>query len=254
VAASRIADRRAVRLQACLNGSHLPSAARPVPATPAQLAGAARAAVDAGAEGIHMHPKEQGGRDDLAAPVVGAAVAAVAAAVPRIEIGVTTGAWAVAGGRRLEVVRTWAALPRPPDVASVNWHEEGSPELASVLLEMRVGVEAGLWTPDAARAFSRWPRRRDVTRVLVEATDHDPDAAIQQAASILAALAGAGPPELLVHGEEGAAWPVLRWAAARGYAVRIGLEDCATRADGAPAGSSVDQVTDAVRLLSGLPD
>jgi uncharacterized protein (DUF849 family) len=153
-------------------------------------------------------------------------------------------------------VEGWAELRRPPDAASVNWHEEGSPELAGLLLDLGIGVEAGVWTPDSARAFAGWPRANEVARVLVEATEHDPDAAVEHAALMLAALPDASEPnlpELLVHGEEGAAWPLLRWAAAQGYAVRIGLEDCATRSDGTPARSSADQVADAVRLLPALP-
>jgi uncharacterized protein (DUF849 family) len=110
-------------------------------------------------------------------------------------------------------VQGWAGLRRRPDVASVNWHEDGSPALADLLLDVGIGVEAGLWAPDAAVSFAGWARRREATRVLVEATEHDPDTAVEQAASILVALheaAGGAVPELLVHGEEDAAWPVLR--------------------------------------------
>lgn len=34
------------------------------------------------------------------------------------------------------------------DVASVNWHEDGTVELAEDLIERGIGVEAGLWTRD----------------------------------------------------------------------------------------------------------
>jgi uncharacterized protein (DUF849 family) len=95
-----------------------------------------------------------------------------------------------------------------------------------------------------------------VTRVLVEATEHEPWAALEHVAGIVEMLADTvrgALPQLLVHGEEDAAWPVLRWAAMHGYAVRIGLEDCATRADGTRAWSSADQVADAARLLTAGP-
>lgn len=39
-----------------------------------------------------------------------------------------------------------------PDFASVNWHEDGADEVAAALLEIGVGVEAGLWHVDAALA------------------------------------------------------------------------------------------------------
>jgi uncharacterized protein (DUF849 family) len=40
---------------------------------------------------------------------------------------------------------------------------------------------------------------------------------------------------VLLHGEDGGAWPVLRLAVARGLPTRIGLEDTLTGPDGAPA-------------------
>jgi uncharacterized protein (DUF849 family) len=83
-----------MRLQACLNGSHRADAGRPVPVAPRELADAAREAVRAGAEGVHIHPKRPDGADDLSPEIAGAAVEAIAAAVPGIQIGVTT-----AGGR-----------------------------------------------------------------------------------------------------------------------------------------------------------
>src|SRR4029453_7882906 len=107
-----------------------------------------------------------------------------------------------------------------PDVASVNWHEDGGPRLADLLLAGGIGVEAGIWTVDAARSFTRWPRRHEVTRVLVEATPIEPLRAVREAREIAAVVAGIAP--LLVHGQDGGAWPVLAWAGTAGHAVRIG--------------------------------
>jgi uncharacterized protein (DUF849 family) len=49
----------------------------------------------------------------------------------------------------------------------------------------------------------------------------------------------------LVHGEEDSTWPVLRWAAERGHAIRIGLEDTLTFEDGTPAGDNAALVGEA---------
>jgi uncharacterized protein (DUF849 family) len=230
-----------VRLQACLNGARLSG----VPVTAAELAAAAVGAVDAGADGVHVHPKGADGHDTLEPAVVEAVLSAVRAAVPGAPVSVTTGAWAADGDRRTALVAGWATLPARPDAASVNWHEDGAPRLAALLLDLGIGVEAGLWTTDAARAFAAWPRRREVTRVLVEATADDPDAALAQARAIVDAL-GAPPAPLLVHGEESGAWPVLRWAAERALAVRIGLEDTLHLPDGSPARTSAPLVAAAV--------
>ncbi|MEV0797167.1 3-keto-5-aminohexanoate cleavage protein [Kribbella sp. NPDC050281] len=46
--------------------------------------------------------------------------------------------------------------------------------------------------------------------------------------------------DVLVHGEGEWAWPVLRWASAQGYDVRVGLEDMPTGPEGQPVSSSAD--------------
>jgi uncharacterized protein (DUF849 family) len=71
-----------------------------VPITPAELARSAAAAVAAGAEALHLHPRDADGRESLAAADVGAAVAAVRAACPGTQAGVSTGLWITGGDQR----------------------------------------------------------------------------------------------------------------------------------------------------------
>ncbi|GAB3683290.1 3-keto-5-aminohexanoate cleavage protein [Angustibacter aerolatus] len=217
-------------LQACLNGPR-------VTLTSDELADEAAAAVAAGAVSVHLHPKGPDGADSLAPAHVDACVRAVRTAVPGTEVGVTTGAWALPEGAsshdRLEAVRGWQVLP---DVASVNWHEPGAAALAELLLHRGVGVEAGLWTPEAARDWAGWADAGRCRRALVELgelTDggavSDPEAA---ADAVLRQLPAGTP--VLLHGAGASAWPVLRLAVARGLATRIGLEDADHLPDGAP--------------------
>src|SRR5690349_11468024 len=110
-------------LQVCLNGVRSRAECPRLPVTAAELAVAAREAVAAGAEDIHLHPKDGDAQDTLEAAAVAAAVSAVRAAVPGVPVGVTTGAWAVPDPQvRVAHVRSWSVLP---DHASVNWHEDG---------------------------------------------------------------------------------------------------------------------------------
>ncbi|AQZ71150.1 unnamed protein product [[Actinomadura] parvosata subsp. kistnae] len=223
-------------LQVCLNGARTRTESAHLPITPRELAAAAREAVEAGAQDIHLHPKNDDGADTLDPARVDAAVAAVRAAVPGIPVGVTTGAWTSPDARRrAALVRSWTVLP---DHASVNWHEDGATTVADALLERGIGIEAGIYsgTP-AARRFLAWPRRDRVLRVLAEVTDTDPHTAPAVAVSLLDELGGAGLP-ILLHGEEGAAWTVLRTAVTRGLDTRIGLEDVLRLPDGAPAPSN----------------
>jgi uncharacterized protein (DUF849 family) len=214
-------------LQVCLNGARTRAEHAGLPVSPAELATAARAAVAAGAEDIHLHPKTPDGNDSLAADVVGAAVMAVRAAVPGVTVGVTTGAWTAPDpSDRVGHIRGWSVLP---DHASVNWHEDGAEDVAMALLDMGVAVHAGIFSGTLAPGlFRRSPLAGRVARILAEIV---PPAV--EVDALLDALTGLGP--ILLHGEDEMAWPVLRRAQALGLDTRVGLEDTLTLPDGSPA-------------------
>lgn len=211
-------------MKAALNGNRSPDEHPGVPITPQQLAQAALEAVEAGADALHFHPRNAAGMESLEAQDVAAALEAVRAACPGVPVGISSGWWILPdAGARLAAVRAWTALP---DFVSVNWHETGAPELAEVLLERGVGVEAGLWTADALRAFLAWPRRDEVLRVLVEMPDQPIrtyKAELQGMFTLLDAADLSKP--VVLHGLGESAWPLLREAARRGLGARIGLED-----------------------------
>lgn len=234
-------------LQVCLNGARSRAACSHLPVTPRELAEAAREAVAAGAQDIHLHPKDGAGRDTLEATAVAAAVTAVRAAVPGVAVGVTTGAWATPDAQvRAAQVRSWTALP---DHASVNWHEDGASHVAAALLERGVGIEAGIYSgTSAAQRFLDWPESGRVLRILAEITDNDPSTAPHTAADLLEDLSPATSP-ILLHGEDAGAWPVLQLAAARRLDTRIGLEDVLHLPDGTPAESNADLVRAALETI-----
>ncbi|HEX2314682.1 MAG TPA: 3-keto-5-aminohexanoate cleavage protein, partial [Thermomonospora sp.] len=181
----------------------------------------------------HLHPRDATGVESLEPEPVARAVAAVRAAAPGVPVGVTTAAWAEPDPyRRAALVRSWTVLP---DHASVNWHEEGAAMVAESLLERGVGIEAGIFSgTDGAERFLAWPGAGRVLRVLAEVTDPDPRTAAATGRDLLERLRDAERPVLL-HGEEGGAWPVLRLAAELGLDTRIGLEDTLLLPDGRPA-------------------
>ncbi len=236
-----------LRIQVCLNGPRGAGESAAVPVTPGAMAEAAVAAVAAGACDVHVHPKSPCGDDTLSPRAVAAALTAIRAALPAtVPVGVTTGAWAEPDPRRrAEQVRAWTVLP---DHASVNWHEPGAEEVAAALLERGVGVEAGLWSgTDGVRRFLASPLAPRVLRVLAEVTDTDPATAETSARALLAELGDARGVPVLLHGEDGGAWPVLRLARALGLATRTGLEDTLLLPDGRPARSSAELVRAALR-------
>lgn len=235
-------------LQACINGVRLPGQHPALPVSPDELAAAAAAAVAAGAESVHLHPKLDDGTDSLDPEVVAAAIEAVRTAVPGIPIGTTTGAWASASApARAAQVAAWPVMP---DFASVNWHEDGAAELAALLIGRGVGVEAGVWTERSARDFVATSLARQCLRALGEPMEPDPAAAIATGHAIAAAVNGLSVP-LLLHGMDGAAWPVLTAAARHGFDVRIGLEDVLALPDGSAARDNAELVAAARDIVAG---
>jgi uncharacterized protein (DUF849 family) len=235
------------RIKACLNGSRTPADHPAVPISPAQLAAAARAAVTVGAEAIHVHPRDAGGRESLHRAEIGAAVAAVRAACPGVPVGVTTGLW-VAGGdprTRQEQIAAWACLDPQlrPDFASVNLSEDSWQVLAATLPGAGIGVEAGVWSvEDAERAGDAPPG--GWLRILVEIPSVGPAEAVDRARKILARLTQTAPGiPVLLHGEGASCWELVAEAGRRGLPTRIGLEDVTT----GPAGEEVDDNADLVR-------
>jgi uncharacterized protein (DUF849 family) len=231
-------------VQVCLNGARGAVDGWMVPVSPGALADAAVEAVVAGATDVHLHPKSPCGHDTLSPRVLAVTLDAIRARVS-VPVGVTTGAWAEPEpAARVERVRGWTVLP---DHASVNWHEPGAEEVAAALLDRGVGVEAGIWSgTDGAARFAVSPLRSKVLRVLAEVTDADPDTAEASARALLSELGSAHDRPVLLHGEDGGAWPVLRLAGRLGLATRIGLEDTLLLPDGQRALSNAQLVAEAL--------
>src|SRR3954462_1647712 len=154
-------------LQAALNGPYTKVDHPAMPITAAELAADARACVDAGAGAIHMHPRDANGRESLAAEVIDATVRQVRAACG-VPVGVSTGAWIEPDlTRRLELISQWTE----PDYASVNVSEDGAFEVMRALKDRGIGVEAGVWSVDDARALNEADVADTLTRILIEPVD-----------------------------------------------------------------------------------
>ncbi|WP_245923246.1 3-keto-5-aminohexanoate cleavage protein [Paractinoplanes atraurantiacus] len=222
-------------IKACLNGGR-PS---PAPITPAELAGAALEAVEAGAAAVHVHPRDAAGRESLDGDDIGAAVTAIREACPGLPVGVSTGIWMTGGDprRRADLVAGWQVRP---DFASVNVEEPGFADLVRLLDRAGVGVEAGVWSPADVDALDGLP----FLRILVEIIDVPAAEAVAAAEAILRRLPGAP----LLHGENEACWPLIAHAGALGLPTRAGLEDTLTLPDGTPAADNAELLRQARTL------
>jgi uncharacterized protein (DUF849 family) len=232
-------------LQAALNGDRIHPAA---PRTPAAIAEAARASVNAGAQSVHVHAFDDGGQQTLDGAACARVLGAIRALCPETPISLTTSAAIVADpAERFRVVEAWVEMP---DLVTANQGEPGIVELCELLLSRGVGIEAGLLSIDDARAFVLSGFADRCRRVLIEPLDADPETAVQHAGGMEDIVVSAGITLQQVHHGDGiACWAVNRRALDRGHGIRTGLEDVTLLPDGKQARDNADLVASAAGLI-----
>lgn len=235
-----------VLIGAALNGERDHPAA---PRTPAQLAEASRAAVDAGAGVLHLHPFGSDGKETLEATTSAEAIHAVREVCPDVPISLSTAAAIEPDpAKRLKAIESWEVLP---DLVTANQGEPGIVEVCELLHSRKVGIEAGLLCHTDAQAFVESGVFDFAERVLVEPLDADPRTATGHAATIEWILAGAGirVPQMH-HGDGVASWAVNQRALERGHDIRTGIEDTGLLPDGSEAADNATLVRAAVALVT----
>jgi uncharacterized protein (DUF849 family) len=232
-------------IKAAINGLRTPQEHPFIPVTPEQQAAESAAAIAAGAGAIHVHVRDAQGRDSLSPDDIARALEAIRAACPGIPVGVTTGSWIAQNvSQRLELIQGWEVLP---DFASVNIHEEGAIQVIRLLLGKGIGVEAGVWNAQAARALLSSGVAGECLRVLMEPGE-EPGCARANLGEIEDVLGSTYLPRLL-HGLDSSAWDMISIAAQRGYDSRTGLEDTLRLPDGTLAKGNAALVTAALSIV-----
>ncbi|WP_435157018.1 3-keto-5-aminohexanoate cleavage protein [Haladaptatus sp. DFWS20] len=234
-----------ISLQAALNGNRVHPA---TPRTPEELAAEACAAVDAGAESLHLHSYDENDRETLEAGPCARALRAVRAACPGIPISLSTAASIEPDPKeRTALVAAWTELP---ELVTANMGEAGIFDLCELLIERDIGIEAGLLSLDDAHTFVESGIAPHCVRVMVEPLDSEPDDALGHAEAIEQALVDGGIQLKQVHHGDGiASWAVNRRAVARGHGIRTGLEDTPVLPDSRPADGNGELVAAAATLL-----
>ncbi|WP_459840218.1 3-keto-5-aminohexanoate cleavage protein [Catenuloplanes niger] len=236
------------RIKACLNGGRRPGEHPAVPITPADLAGQAADAVAAGAEALHLHPRDRAGDESLDAGDVGAAVAAVRRAWPR---GAGRGddravdRWR----RRGPAAGRGRALGRPAarGPARLRLGQRRRARLRRAERDAAPGRDrrGGRRVVDRRRRDAAASGRATWFRVLVEIID----GTAGDADAILTRLDDLGVPgPRLLHGENATCWPLIAEAGRRGLPTRIGLEDTVTGPAGEPVAGNAALVRHALTV------
>ena len=233
-------------VKACLNGGREPDDHPNLPITPAQLAAQAQACVAAGAGAIHMHPRDANGRQTLDPEQIAAAVLALRAVCPDTPIGLST-LYSILPDpiQRAEMVSRWRIVR--PDFVSVNFGEPGTQQLCTVLTQLGIGIEAGLYDAESAQEYvsSGWMGK--CLRVLLEPDGGKLRSVLAEVLAMETVLDQAGDttPRLL-HSDGPATWAMLDVARKRRYDTRIGLEDVLTMPDGRLAHDNAAMVSAAI--------
>ncbi|KNG92328.1 3-keto-5-aminohexanoate cleavage protein [Pseudaestuariivita atlantica] len=236
-------------LQACLNGGRTRAEAARVPISAAEIAEDARLVHKAGAGGVHVHARDDEGRECLVPEIVATCVAAIRAAAPGLPVGLGTGLWSDTGGKsRAEALEGWQVCP---DYVSINLNEADAFDVMQIMAGKGIGIEAGVWTTDDAHRLVAGAAAPALLRVLIEIQDVTPDEALTEAADIIGILERGGvTAPLLLHGEGQSAWACVAEAARRGLDTRIGYEDVLHMPDGTPAPSNADLLRAAAQMMA----
>jgi uncharacterized protein (DUF849 family) len=233
---------------AALNGGRTPTEHPGMPVTPAQLGLATAEAASAGAVAVHFHVRDSSGRESLAPDDVARAVVAVRG--QGVPFGVSTGAWIIADpARRLATIAEWTVLP---DFASVNFDEAGAAELATLLLQLGMALEAGVANRLAAERLVESGLAGRCLRIMFEPREETVAGALAAVADAEAVLDATGVrSRRLLHGVNATAWPLVDAARERRYDTRIGFEDTLTLPGGELAAGNGELVRTAVSRLGG---
>ena len=124
----------------------------------------------------------------------------------------------------MEEISAWTWKP---DYISLNIPEEGSDELAQLLIEKKVPIEYSCFTIDDALAFEKQGYADSTFRVLVEVSgEKDGQRTVDKAVQIYQYLHDRYPQlEYVIHGEDIYTWDVIHYAKAFHLNWRIGMED-----------------------------
>ena len=235
-------------LTVALNGSRTPAEHPAIPRSPEEIATAAQASVEAGAQIIHLHAYNAAGEETFEAEFCTAAIQAVRAVCPDTPISLTTSEDIEPDPkRRLELIAGWTELP---ELVTANQGEAGIVELCEHLMSRGVGIEAGLLKLSDARAFVRSGIVDRCIRVLIEPLDADPADAVAHAAAMEQVLMDAEVSlEQMHHGDGIASWAVNERALLHGHGIRTGLEDTIVLPDGRVASDNAELVRAAALMI-----
>ena len=238
-------------LQACLNGNRTRDFHAAVPLSASDLVRDAQACREAGAQQLHVHPRDDEGQETFDPAIIADTLTVLRRSLPGMPVGLSTREGILGDPvSRAEVFASWTVLP---DYVSVNLSESDAPEVMRLFMERGVGIEAGLASAADAERFVALPEAAQCLRVLIEIEEQDiamAEAVSKDVTAVLDAVGSTLPRQL--HGFDATQWPLYALAVKHGLDQRIGLEDGKLLPDGRLARSNAEMIAAAVALLKWL--
>lgn len=241
-------------LQVTPNGPFGKDAHPDMPVSMDELLDDLRGCFEAGARGVHLHPRDRAGAETLDPSAVNDTCRRVREAAEEmglaIEIGLTTGAWIAPDlATRLSMIREWEGV----DCATVNLCEDGFEHVMSTMLEHGIGIDVGLWSPVELDRLSQSGMLPHAQRVSIELAPGEPyflqGEPLRLAQQVNDALDEAGSTcPRLTHGEKNWTWPLVEDAFRRGHDTRVGFEDSLLLPNGDLAHDNAELVSAAIAL------
>src|SRR5262249_48015821 len=204
-------------LKAALNGNRTAKEHPNIPISKEQLVADILDAERLGVRIVHIHPRADDGAESLQKHDIEPVIAAVRKACPLVSVGISTGEWILPDLQsRLRCVSEWKGIA---DFASVNFSENGAVEVAYKLLELGIGIEAGLFHAEAAETLVKSGLAERCVRIMLEPGEEAIDEALLNIAGIEKVLIShhVQNQSRLLHGFNATAWPLLIEAQGRGY-------------------------------------
>lgn len=240
-------------LKAALNGNRTLQEHANTPVSPEQLAADAQAAVLRGIGTIHIHPRDNEGAESLKRCDIEPVVSTIRKRCPTVSIGISTGEWIEQNlSIRLKYISEWEGLI---DFASVNFSESGATAVSRKLLEIDIGVEAGIFQANAAKTLVESGLAEKCLRLMFEPGDETVSRALETVNDIEEVLSQhhiKGKARLL-HGFNSTVWPLLMEVKKRGYDARIGFEDTLCLPNQQKAKNNAELIDAAKKLLTEEP-
>ncbi len=226
-------------IKICMNGGKLKEKYPWVPVTAEEYEKEIPGLLKEGISNFHIHFRGEDGIETLSQDAIEPQFRYLKEKFPECRIGI---------GSPLKSGRT--AAIRAQQVSEWNWHpdyislnicEEGSRELAPVLVEKETPIEWGVFTMEDAEKFVEWNCEQTAFRVLIEIFEGNGPEQRKQAEEIYHFLHSRYPNlEYLLHGFGQGTWEVIRFAKENGLPYRIGFEDTDVDENGNPIASNLE--------------